>query len=153
MPPTSQHSHVILPFEARHLNGIQWIEEEHAKLFGMARALRQYARSPSFSAFCGGRFIAAAGIIVPWPGLGEAWAVAGPLVWTHKAFFHRTVKEYLFALAEQLKLRRLQAMVRAEYTGSHRWVQSLGFQRESTLCKYGIKGEDMTMYAMFLEEQ
>ena len=152
MATSRNHDHVVIPFESRHMNGVRWIEEEHAKLFGVERALRQYAAHPAYSGFCDGDFVAAAGIIVPWIGLGEAWAIAGPLVQTHKTFFHRTIKDYLFTMARQMKLRRLQAMVRAEYEHSHRWVQALGFVRECVLHRYGIKGEDMVMYVMFPEQ-
>ena len=151
MATSRKHEHVVLPFESRHMNGVRWIEEEHAKLFGMERAFKEYAANPAYSGFCDGEFVGAAGIIVPWRGFGEAWAIAGPLVASHKVFFHRTIKNHLLPLAKQLGLRRLQAMVRSEYVASRRWVQELGFTWECVLHSYGIKGEDMVVYVMFPE--
>src|SRR5262245_37720020 len=98
------HDHELRPFEAGHLGGIRWAEEEHAKLIG-EKAFDLYQKHPGYSGFCDGRFVAAAGIIVPYPGLGEAWAIAGPLVWTHKTYFHRTIARIMDDMARDLKLR------------------------------------------------
>lgn len=142
------HRHELVPFQAAHLVGVRWTEEEHAKLLG-ERAFVHYERYPGYTAFCGGEFLAAAGVVIPYPGMGEAWAIASNLVWSHKVYFHRTVARVLDQIIADFKLRRVQAMVRANFDTSHGWVQRLGFEKEAVLHQYGIKGEDMVVYARF----
>lgn len=145
----SEHNHTVEPFREDHLDGVPWIEERYARIFGRERALREYARHPGFSGFCNGRFVGAAGIVSPYPGLGEAWAIAGPLVATHRAFFHRSIARMLRPLAQAMRVRRLQALVRQEFATSHRWMRALGFKPEAVLRRYGLDGGDMTVYVMF----
>lgn len=149
----TSHNHTIEVFRAEHLEGVRWIEEKHARLLGIDRALKTYERHPSYTGFCGGQFIAAAGIVVPYAGLGEAWAIAGPLAQTHKVWFHRNVKAFLASTVERLGLRRLQAMVRAEYVGNVAWLETLGFHLEARMERYGVNGEDMFLYALLPEDQ
>lgn len=150
---SASHNHQITVFEAAHLDGVRWIEEEHARMLGIERALKTYEGHPSYTGWCDGRFLAAAGIVVPYAGLGEAWCIAGPLVQSHKLWFHRNVKAFLSATVKRLGLRRLQAMVRAEYVGNCLWLLKLGFQYEATMKRYGVNGEDMYLYALLPEEQ
>lgn len=144
------HSHSLAPFKAEHLDGVRWTEDKDAKALG-PQAFAAYEKHPGYSVFCNGLFVAAAGIVVPYRGLGEGWAIAGPLVYSHKVFFHRTVSRVMDDLARDLKLVRLQAMVREQFTTSHGWVQRLGFERECVLHKFGIKGENMVVYARFYD--
>lgn len=150
MPPAS-HDHNVVPFRAIHLAGIRWPEEEYVRLMGQ-QAVEIYERNPAWTGTCNGRFVAAAGIVVPYRGLGEAWAIAGPLVHSHRTFFHRTIKAGILGIAQALGIRRLQVTVRADFTVSHEWVQRLGFTFEARLAKYGVKGEDMNLYVRFFGE-
>lgn len=142
------HRHELVPFDALHLTNVRWTEEEHAKLLGQ-RAFVHYQKYPGYTAFCNGEFLAAAGVVIPYPGMGEAWAIASNMVRYHKTYFHRTVQRVLDQIIADFKLRRVQAMVRSDFDTSHAWVQRLGFEKEAVLHKYGIKGEDMTVYARF----
>jgi hypothetical protein len=111
----------------------------------------QYEKYPGYTAYCGGEFLAAAGVVIPYPGMGEGWVIAGPLVRSHARYFHQTVLKVLDQIASDFKIRRIQAMVRAEFAASHRWMTHLGFEKEAVLHKYGIKGEDMTVYVRFYQ--
>lgn len=145
------HSHELKPFKADHMIGVHWTEEKLAALLG-DRAFVTYEKHPGYSLFCGGSFVAAAGIIKLYQGVGEAWAIAGrPLSRPHVLAFHRNIARIMDGLARDMKLRRLQAMVRESFAQSHLWVERLGFERESVLRRYGINGEDMTMYTRFFD--
>lgn len=142
--------HELIPFKAGHVDGIEWIEREHARLIG-AQALEIYESHPGWTGLCQGRFVGAGGIVVPYKGLGEGWAIAGPLVHQgHHTFFHRTIKRAMIGSAQALGVRRLQVMVRDSLTVSHAWVlDHLGFDRECVLKRYGVMGEDMVVYVRF----
>jgi len=147
------HNHELVPFKADHMAGVRWTEEKLAERLG-DRAFVSYEKHPGYSLFCNGVFVGAGGIVVLYQGVGEAWAIAGrPLSRLHTLSFHRGITRIMDDLARDLKLRRLQAMVRASFEQSHEWVQRLGFEREATLRRYGINGEDMTMYARFFDAQ
>ena len=142
------HSHLLTPFKVSHVQDLIWPEAELLKLAGDA-SLYQYAAHPSWSGFCNGQFVAAGGIVQIYKGLGEGWAIAGPLVTTHRLWFHSTFKRCIVAFEEAMELHRHQVMVRESFEASHKWVQTLGFQYECTHKKYGIKGEDMRVYVRF----
>ena len=143
--------HELVPFKTSHVESIHWLEREHMLLIGY-QALALYEQNPGWTGLCNGRFVGAGGIIRHYPGLGEGWAIAGPLVRAgHTTFFHRTIKKAMINLAPTLGVRRLQILVRAQFEVSHDWVQRLGFTREATLVRYGIKGEDMVMYVRFFD--
>ena len=135
-------------FRAEHLDGVEWTESKLAARLGKA-AFKMYEKHPSFSLFYGGEFVAAGGIAILWPGVAEAWLIAGPLATQHPMFLHRTVIRLLPALARDSKIHRLQVQVRANFAKSHRWVERLGFEKEAVLRRYGIDGQDMTMYTRF----
>lgn len=145
--------HELIPFKASHVEDIQWIEREHARLIGQ-QALSIYEKHPGWTGLCNGRFVAAGGIVVPYRGLGEGWVIAGPLVHQgHLTYFHRTIKRAMIGTAQALKIRRLQVLVRDSFTVSHSWVlDHLGFTRECVLAKYGVMGEDMVVYVRFFDE-
>ncbi len=149
---SAAHEHTIEVFRPEHLDGVRWIEERYAQLIGMNRVLELYTKHPGYSGFCNGRFVGAGGIVVPYPGFGEGWAVAGPLVASHHVFFHRTIRLAYLPTARMLRLRRLQAMVRSEFTASQRWLEHLGFRQEAVLRRYGVTGEDMVLYVLFPDE-
>lgn len=110
---------------------------------------RLYEGSPGWSVFHGGTFIGAAGIAIPYAGLGEAWAILGPDARKHMLFFHRAVKRTMLDLVKTLKLRRLQCTVLADFQAGHRYVEALGFAPECLLRAYGPRGEDFWQYVMF----
>ena len=142
------HSHQIIPFKAAHILGLDWSEADLLKLAGDA-SLYQYERNLGWSGFCNDRFVAAGGIVKIYKGLGEGWAIAGPLVQSHRLWFHSTFRRCIVAFEEALELHRHQIMVRGSFEVSQKWVQSLGFEYECTHKKYGIKGEDMQVYVRF----
>ena len=147
---TVTHSHQIIPFKASHIRELEWPEAELLKLAGDA-SLYQYEANLGFSGFCDGQFVAAGGIVKIYKGLGEGWAIAGPLMHSHRLWFHGTFKRCIVSFEETLELHRHQIMVRESFEASHKWVQSLGFVYECTHRKYGIKGEDMRVYVRFPE--
>lgn len=147
------HNHELVPFRAEHMTGVRWIEEEYARIYGLERAFALYEKHPGVSGFCNGKLVGCGGIVVPYAGLGEAWAIAGPGMLTHKKWFHATIKDEMHRLRKLLGLRRLQAMVRDDFEVSKIWLEHLGFYEEALLEKYGVDGSDLALYVMFDREE
>lgn len=146
------HNHELIPFRAEHMAGVRWIEEEYARIYGLERAFSLYEKHPGVSGFCNGKLVGCGGIVVPYAGLGEAWAIAGPGMLTHKKWFHGTIKEEMHRLRRILGLRRLQAMVRKDFKTSQDWLWHLGFKYEATLLRYGVDGSDLMLYTILEDD-
>lgn len=137
--------HTIKPFDVSHVQGVGAV--------ALSEPLRLlYEGSPGFTGYCGDQFVAAAGIVIPYPGLGEGWAVVGPLAVKHRVWFHRTTLRFMVRFMKDLNLNRLQATVRADWPTGIRWAKHLGFQPETTLRKFGRNGEDMMMFSILKED-
>lgn len=143
------HRHEVVKFSRKHLDGIDWYERERLKLVGFEKAFETYESYPSWSLLCNDQFVAAFGVVVPYPGLGDAWCIASQLAVSDTFFFFRTVRQYIEEVSRGMKFRRLQALVQFDYEAGHRWARSLGFAHEATLRRYGVDGKHMAMYAQF----
>jgi hypothetical protein len=115
-------------------------------------AVQLYEKHFALSGFCGDTFIGAAGIVRPYPSLGEAWAIGSQHAYTHKLYFHSTIKRVMVGAIRDMGLKRLQATVRADWPMGCKWVEKLGFIPEARLHNYGPDGADFYMYVIFPEE-
>ena len=131
------------PDDVKPLLGREW----YGRLF--QDALKSYATGPAFTLLRDGYLVGSAGIVLPYPRFGEAWAILNP--YYHRPFtVHRTVKRVMWSLARELNLRRLQMCVdTAADLRYHKWPIKLGFHQSGILEKYGPKGEDFVLYVLF----
>ena len=79
------------------------------------------------------RVICLAGVQPLWDGVGYAWVRFAPDSHDHKIWLYKYIRIYLNHLA------------------GCSWIESLGFEMESTLVKYGPSKEDHYMYRKFYE--
>lgn len=110
---------------------------------------REYAKHPGFTGRYKGMIVGAGGILSPWKGYGEAWAIGTPLMAQHRKFFHASVKKHMVALAEVLQLRRLDAKVMLDFEVGKRWLEALEFHEEACFPKYGPNGETVVLYTRY----
>lgn len=103
---------------------------------------------PAWTLRVGGEIAACYGVLIPWDGLGDVWALVTPVGREHPLMVHRAILRAL-SCAGPLRLRRLQADVREDFEVGHRWVRALGFQRESRMPAYGPHGEAFYRYVKF----
>ena len=98
----------------------------------MARVI--FEASTGFTARLNGRVIGCAGMFVQWKGVGHAWVViSSEMVSTmhYKKWFHGCVRNLLRHVCAANDLRRVEAVVRADSERNIRWVEALGFSRET----------------------
>lgn len=103
------------------------------------RALLLLSSAPAWTGFVGDRIVFVAGIISPWPGVGEAWNIPGPYFRDYLEA-PRTLRRLLREAVIDCGYRRVQTTVTNET--SRRFDAWLGFEEESRLPEYGPEGQD-----------
>ena len=116
----------------------------------MGRSMK--INGPAFSAYYESNLIAVAGINLLWKGVGEAWVMFGCDPRNHFMFIHRTVVRYLNRLSEDLKLERVQAVVKANHWAGIEWVDRMGFDFEGEMRAY-FNGETYLRYAKIFKRR
>lgn len=101
------------------------------------------------SGFCDNKLLVCAGLLVPWHGLGIAWALLSVDAAQHRYFVHKAVVEGLQYFIYRLKLKRIEANVNELLPQAKSWVRHLGFVEESVMPLYGPSGETFIKYVMF----
>ena len=134
----------IVPLEVEHYrealgDTCPWLD--------VAQAAREHmTRGPAFSGFLGDDLAACAGVMIPWAGMGEAWAILTPLGRQHPMAVHRAIIRFLRSIIEHESLTRVQADAVAEFHVARRWLLRLGFRKESFMRRYGPDGRDFVRY-------
>lgn len=116
---------------------------------GFARYLAGLAAHPAYCAFYEGELIGAAGVIITYRGVGEAWAMVLPGARQCARSFHKAVKLGLREIALEHDLHRIEAGVHASFLAGKRWAVGLGFKPESVRRMAGTNKEDIITFAMF----
>lgn len=109
---------------------------------------RLYARyGPAYSMWIDGALAGCAGVMIPWDGHGDAWAVLTPIGRRYRGLVHRAVIEHFARIRSDYKLRRVQADVIADFAAGRRWCEHLGLRFEGLMPAFGPKGETFARYA------
>ena len=128
----------IVAFRAVHL---QWLELQAAQAYLSAdiakpeHAAMIEEAGDSFTAIIGGRVIACAGTAEVWAGRAVAWALISKDAGRHMLGIHKAVSGYLSAA----KYRRIEAWVDEGFEPGMRWLELLGFSRETPLPMRGFR--------------
>lgn len=96
----------------------------------VSHLLMQSGHGPAWTAVVDGRAVAAAGIVIPWPGLGMAWMVVQEDAMMPPLWLTRTVKRFLHELVQRHALHRLEAVAIQDSVMNARWLEAVGFTRE-----------------------
>lgn len=86
------------------------------------------------------------GYSIFWQGLAMAGGVVTKSVSKYPVAYMRTVRQYLEFFCKQDNIHRLEAYTQVDYIPGHKWLESLGFERESTLTAYGSDKADYYLY-------
>lgn len=114
----------------------------------VSHLLMQSGNGPSWTAVIDGRAVAAAGIVIPWPGLGMAWMVVQDGASIPPLWLTRTVKRFLNALVQRHALRRLEAVAIQDSVMNARWLEAIGFtiERLGVARRYLEDGHSVVRY-------
>lgn len=95
--------------------------------------------------------ICIAGVQPIWDGVGYAWVRFSPDAHDYKFWLYKNIKKHLSILVAKNKLWRVHATVACNHLAGCSWIESLGFEMESMLKKYGPHEEDHYMYRKIYE--
>lgn len=143
---------IVRPFDVRHLDF--YTEPQEIKLSSVSlyeRLLKEMEINPGFTLFTdSGDVIGSGGIIMLWPGVGEAWLMASQLAgfMTVPAFIF--MRKTFRSLMDTLGLRRVQAVVH-NTPQACRLAALLGFAYEGTLRNYALDGSTCVMMSIIRE--
>jgi hypothetical protein len=81
-----------------------------------------------------------AGLVMPWAGTASGWAMLDRacLGWPlrDRAAFFRLIRQQLDAWIDEHKLARIEASVQPDFPLAHRFIEALGFAKESDMPRY-----------------
>jgi len=137
----------LTPFSPEHTVTLR--EEDHTVLSPVATwgaLVELYAKHPSWSLWCDGRYIASGGAVIPWKGIGDGWMLVGsePLENHGKALL-KYVRLGIKMLHEHFGVQRIQAVVQADKEKWVRYAVGLGLTSDGVMRKYGPEGENYLM--------
>lgn len=136
---------IVVPFESWHLDLIQ-------PLWPVMKAgLALEKTSISYTAIEDGKVVTIAGVIPVWQGVAESFLIPSELFQNHKIQCIKYIKLNQEFLRRELKLHRLQTTVPANLFHAIRWLEWLGYERESTLRMWGPDKQDHYRYVRFFD--
>lgn len=136
-----------IPFEAKHIFGL-WgaAERDQMTEHKLIEYAVTYEQHPAVSFVDGEKLVACGGLVIPWPGLAEAWLRAIPDCERYRVGLFRLSKRALEMNIRGLKLRRVEATLNSAFAPGIRWAEHLGFWKESELPNFGPRGETFLKY-------
>jgi len=116
--------------------------EDIVKMYALAYSFKGQA----YTIKDNGRVVGCAGIVELWPGVGEAWTVLSKDLKGNPFFLHRKTYRIMRNLINKFKYHRLQAIVCPGDSIATKWIERLGFKKESIMKRFGADGSDHAMY-------
>ena len=95
-----------------------------------AQLIRQASLGEAWTACIEDRPIAAAGIIVLWPGVGVVWMTLTDDMAHYGIWLTRTTKAFLDEITIRHRLHRIEAVALEASPRNQRWLDALGFTSE-----------------------
>ena len=143
----------LVPFVSEHLGDLGEGEGNPGRqLMGDWKSMTDRYINPalSWSGIHNGHLVGSGGIIPLWDGVAECWLIGGWRLGSHKVSAVRALTATLARQVKEQQLRRLQAVVRADWDEAVRFVEFLRFEREGLLRGYGPDGSDHYIYARII---
>lgn len=81
-------------------------------------------------------------------GVGHVWVVPSVYCDTHKIFTYKTIKDLLEKHAKDFRLHRVQTTIEPEFV---KWIEFLGFKKESVLKRVKADKTDLFFYTKFYQ--
>lgn len=87
------------------------------------------------------------GVVPLFPGVGQAWLIGTDEIGKSGVEVAHACQKVVNTLLD-CHMHRIQAFSAGFYTQAHRWLERIGFHRESTLRKFGKEGSDFYVFAV-----
>lgn len=127
MPTVTVPVPTLRPFRASDATALVNRDGEQCTV---AHLLMQARSGPSFTAEVEGRILCAAGMVMPWPGMGQVWMLIGETLDPYGFWISKTVRRVVDDLSRQHRLHRLEAVALVESPRNQQWLEWLGFTSE-----------------------
>lgn len=111
----------------------------------------QSLSGPTFTVLAGYAPIGCGGVLLVWPGVGEAWTIVNAHILRYP-YVHRLVTRALRTLMQEHALHRIGAWALADQRRHRRWLEVLGFTYEGIARKFTSDGQDVARYALFRKD-
>ena len=136
----------LVPFVREHLVDLAEDDEGNPgrQLVGDWKSMVDRSSAPelSWSGIHNGHLVGCGGIIPIWDGVAECWLVGGWRLGTHRLSAVRALTATLARQVKEQQLRRLQAVVRADWPAARRFARYLGMKDEGVMKQYGSDKHD-----------
>lgn len=80
------------------------------------------------------------------PNVMEAYGLFSKDIKKHKKEFHKGIKAIADNAFINFHVHRIQLVVKADYLEGQRWAETLGFEAETVMPKYGPNGDDYVLF-------
>lgn len=138
----------IVPFDPEHFNGMDLRDPAAVHGYGpeYRDLLGRYAQwGPAWTLLSDGRPIMSGGVVILWPGVGEAWTLISKQVTDYPLAAVKALRKCIAEAVERHGLRRIQATARRNDDRAVALLHVLGFKVEGLMPRYGPDGEDYYM--------
>lgn len=144
----------IIPFELEH--ALELDLREHEKKMQKTDEFRAWAEAnlslgPSFSGVVDGKVVGCGGVRILWNGVGEAWAIFSKDIIKYPKEAYYYINKFLHIIIKDQNLHRVQAYVRTDVNIAVKYIENLGFKRESMMKKFSYDKKDYYMYVLLKE--
>jgi len=118
----------IVPYEPCHWDNFQ-PQAAQASMFTLVDQPTKelLSRHESYTGIIDGKVVGFCGVIEMWHGRAVAWAWLSELLEKKMIYAHRAVRKFL----SLYDINRLEAIVDAKHEAGIRWIEMLGFKRET----------------------
>lgn len=138
----------IVPFEPEHFDGMELRYPGAVRGYGPGyrELLDRYMQwGPAWTLMRDGKPVMSGGIIILWPGVGEAWTLMSKRISECPLAVVKTLRQCIAEAIGKHGLRRIQATARRGDDRALALLHVLGFKVEGLMPRYGPDGEDYYM--------
>ena len=102
---------------------------------------------PAFTLIVHGKVAACFGLVIPWPGLAEAWMLTNDNIKPIAVPFTYGARKFCAIAAQSLHLRRIQIHVQISNDTFYQWAKAARFRYEGRCDAYTPDGESVLLMA------
>jgi len=146
----------VVPFESWHLEWIDFNEDAARAIASVLQDMPNHGRllataSKAYTGLYKGKVIGSVGLMPWWTGMAELWMYLGKDAFIQKKQGIKILQWFMNHLIEEMKLHRIQAVVKTDFKEGHRFAEFFGFKNEGNMASYSAAKDDFTRYARIIK--